>query len=244
MSLRVLPLLIALLLLGASTSQARLVSGPSSSLPSQPSTVENASTAFFEGGSESRIGLLCHNDPINKSDPTGLYGQGFGWTKSGWEDFQKRQDAAIQDVSNRLNNMTKESFEKQFGKGTATPENMARKAGELRAVLNALKDNGSKGYYANAVTTAYMKSVNAGEANGAAYPSDRKSIYINAEKAFNPHVIKHEAAHNAGLVDSVVNGHNAYRDGTPAERLIYSGLPQAHPDRALMNADTLADYAQ
>ncbi|MBA3607017.1 MAG: DUF2778 domain-containing protein, partial [Chthoniobacterales bacterium] len=37
-----------------------------------PSTSENASTAFFESGSESQIGLLCGNDPLDKTDPTGM----------------------------------------------------------------------------------------------------------------------------------------------------------------------------
>lgn len=59
----------ALALLLSSPSQAALVSAAPASLP--PATSENASTAFFEGDSESRIGLLCHNDPVNKSDPTG-----------------------------------------------------------------------------------------------------------------------------------------------------------------------------
>lgn len=70
--LRAIPLLSVLVLLLSSPSQttAALVSAAPASLP--PATFENASTAFFEGGSESRIGLLCHNDPVNKSDPTGL----------------------------------------------------------------------------------------------------------------------------------------------------------------------------
>jgi hypothetical protein len=68
--LRAIPLLSALVLLLSSPSQAALVSAAPASLP--PATSENASTAFFEGGSESRIGLLCHNDPVNKADPTGL----------------------------------------------------------------------------------------------------------------------------------------------------------------------------
>ena len=62
----------ALVLLLSSPSQATaaLVSAAPASLP--PATPENACTAFLSDGSESRIGLLCHNDPVNKSDPTGL----------------------------------------------------------------------------------------------------------------------------------------------------------------------------
>jgi hypothetical protein len=74
--LRAIPLLSVLVLLLSSPSQttAALVSAAPASLP--PATFENASTAFFEGGSESRIGLLCHNDPVNRVDP---YGEE-GWT--------------------------------------------------------------------------------------------------------------------------------------------------------------------
>ena len=68
--LRAIPLLSVLALLLSSPSQAALVSAAPAPLP--PATSENASTAFLNDGSESRIGLLCHNDPVNKTDPTGL----------------------------------------------------------------------------------------------------------------------------------------------------------------------------
>jgi hypothetical protein len=67
--LRAPSLLAALTLLLAPSSEAAVfVASPASLSP----TPGNACTAFFEDGSESRIGLLCHNDPINKSDPMGL----------------------------------------------------------------------------------------------------------------------------------------------------------------------------
>jgi len=69
--LRTIPLLSALALLLSSPSQAALVSAAPASLP--PATSENACTAFLNDGSESRIGLLCHNNPVNKSDPFGLW---------------------------------------------------------------------------------------------------------------------------------------------------------------------------
>ena len=68
--LRAIRLLSALALLLSSTSQAAFASAAPASLP--PATSENASTAFLNDGSESRIGLLCHNDPVNKTDPFGL----------------------------------------------------------------------------------------------------------------------------------------------------------------------------
>ena len=86
--LRAIPLLSALALLLSSPSQAALVSAAPASLP--PATSENASTAFLEGDSESRIGLLCHNDPVNKNDPTGLYvTYSDGWSAAGGENFRK-----------------------------------------------------------------------------------------------------------------------------------------------------------
>ena len=72
MLLRLLPLLIALVLCLAPSSQAAVfVAAPPASAP-LAATPENAGTAFLERGSESRIGLLCHNDPVNKTDPLGL----------------------------------------------------------------------------------------------------------------------------------------------------------------------------
>lgn len=54
------------LLLVARLSQARLLSGPRASPTAAAS--ENASTVFSESGSESRIGLLCHNDPDKRQE--------------------------------------------------------------------------------------------------------------------------------------------------------------------------------
>lgn len=69
--LRTLLILAALALPLVQPSQAAVfVAAPPASAP--PSISENASTVFLEDGSESRIGLLAHNDPVNHTDPTGL----------------------------------------------------------------------------------------------------------------------------------------------------------------------------
>src|SRR5207302_10671384 len=59
-----LPFTIALTLLLSLPSQANAV------LVSAPPKTQVP--AFSNDASESRIGLLCHNDPVNRSDPFGL----------------------------------------------------------------------------------------------------------------------------------------------------------------------------
>lgn len=110
-----------------------------------------------------------------------------------------------------------------------------------RADMTILSSDPKREPYANAVTGAYMASLPGGspEKNGVTFPSDRKSIYLNVEKGFSSHGIKHESAHNAGLRDMSNGIEPAYR-GTRA----FSELPTHYPDRALLNADTLADYAR
>lgn len=72
MAVRILSAVVALaFFLAPSTHAALFVVSPTPA-SSIASTLENASTAFLEADSESRIGLLCHNDPVNKSDPMGL----------------------------------------------------------------------------------------------------------------------------------------------------------------------------
>lgn len=166
-----------------------------------------------------------------------------GVTNSG-KDFQRKQEGAIRQIDHRLANMTKQNFEKQFGKGTATPENMARKAAELTKMRDALKDNGARGYYANAVTNAFMKSVGNPGATGLTYPSDRQSIYLNVDTGFSQNAVKHESAHNAGLSDVRVHGHSAYLNGSPDQQRAFYSLPLSNPAGALLNADTLANYAR
>ncbi len=68
MLLRAIPLLSALALLLSPSSQAALVS-PATSATSPP---QNAGTAFLFDGSESQIGPLVSNDPLDLTDPMGL----------------------------------------------------------------------------------------------------------------------------------------------------------------------------
>ena len=201
----------------------------------------------------------CGNDPIDFTDPTGTYGEGTGWSPDQWKSFNDAQQAAAQQVSNAVAKLNKalgagkdskafksesKAFEKTFGKGTGTAENMARKAGELRTMLEALRDDGSKGYYANAVTNADMVAAGRPGANGMTYPSDRKSIYLNVERGFSLNALKHETAHNAGLTDVRFNGYVPYRYGQQPNQDAFVRLPIERPDLALENADTLADYAR
>jgi hypothetical protein len=101
MLLRVLPLLIALALSLAPSSQAAVfVAAPPASSPIA-ATPENACTAFLEEGSESRIGLLCHNDPVNKVDPMGLLEFEFGKDNALQNDFNTARQYLSRDQGMR-----------------------------------------------------------------------------------------------------------------------------------------------
>ncbi len=107
MLLRVLPLLIALALSLAPSSQAAVfVAAPPASAP--PSTSENACTAFLPNESESRIGLLCHNDPVNRLDPFGLQDIRIELRKTG--DRNQHVDEIIGKLGNKLSGKTEAEF--------------------------------------------------------------------------------------------------------------------------------------
>jgi RHS repeat-associated protein len=213
----------------------------------------------FDAG-DMNLFRYCGDDPIDRSDPTGLYAQGYGWSAAQWSVFERAQGAAAQALekaSNRIDNSLKDGgkeltslkkdFEKVYGNGSATTKNMSEVSETMKKMDRALRDNGRLGFFANAVTAADARAVKSSSVAGYTYASDAKSIYINTDHrsfgtSLTTDAVMHESGHNAGLIDVTYRGINAYRRGDYIDRESFRGLPARNPAAALTNSDTLVSF--
>ena len=222
----------------------------------------------FDAG-DMNLFRYCGDDPVDRTDPTGLYARGTGWSDKDWALFSNSQPGAA-DAAEKALAITEralanggkvmedaqKAFEKAFGSGSAKRENLVEIARKLQGMAEALRDNGAKGYYANAVTDAYMKSVKQPGMAGLAWSNDPKSIYINTEarsfnsvsKAGSPDqtrqwIMTHESSHNFGQDDIRGKFGRAYKNSNdPGQAASFQRLPNENPAGALRNADTLTSF--
>jgi RHS repeat-associated protein len=214
----------------------------------------------FDAG-DMNLFRYCGDDPVDGSDPTGLYAEGSGWTKENWEKYQAAQDkaanatgGAADRIESALKNGGKElsafnkDFEKVYGPGSATETNLRQVDKTLRGMETALRDDGTLGYYANAATMKETLS-NGLSKDTAAWtrPSDRHSMYVNLDhenfgKSALAGSLVHESSHNLGLIDVKYRGVTANRHGNLTDQAYFKQLPFREPNKALQNAETLTSF--
>lgn len=193
----------------------------------------------------------CHNDPVNRSDPMGLYAIGSGFTpeqKKQLEDAQKEMatklDAGAGKIDDALKkgeqskefNSVKKDFEGVFHK-RITAADMAKYAEKARQIVGSLRDDGKKGYTMVGKTQDYFAKRGL-PANPAAGVVGGKTIFINTDLAFKPEkeigyslpwIVGHEAAHNNWIRGDVYRFQPQYQTLTSQQ--------------ALDNADSYIDFA-
>ena len=209
----------------------------------------------------------ANNNPYLFVDPDGRYGRGSGWRDRDWRVFNDAQQGAARSLERAVSRINKaletgkglksvtRSFERTFGKGTGTAENMRQVASTMASMASALRDNGSGGFMANAMTASemareYPKSMSADVAAGVP-PSNRNLMVVNINHpSFNVRddltwIVGHESAHGVGVEGhAMVNTSSAYKFGNSGEKAAFRGLPEIDPSGALRNPDTLMDFAR
>ena len=211
----------------------------------------------------------ANNNPYRFTDPDGRYGRGEGWSDSEWKRFQRAQERMAKQIdaaASKLNQALttgegkaemQAAFEKSFGAGSATPDNMQKVASALTSISSALKDNGSAGYTADLISESIMaEKLNTGDASKAlaAAPVNGKQMYVNRDHAnFSSRdrkqqeanngilasTIGHEAGHNIGLYDQKIGDTKAYYDGDAATQKAFRDLPSG---QRLENPDHLMRF--
>lgn len=187
------------------------------------------------------------NDPVNKTDPTGLYGQGSGWTEAQWKRFNKIQLKAASRMEKTATKLEAKAA-KLDAKGKSGGDALRTKAGYLNAGASALRSDGKDGKVANAVSKEVYASMPGHTEGGAASVKDNgpvMTVNIGNTKAWGRHAgesseraVGHESLHTAGLHDQKLNGIPAYWDGPKVSRDAFDqmkGTPQAdiNPDHIM-----------
>lgn len=224
-------------------------------------------TAHTSPGANFNRYWYANNSPYRFTDPDGRYGRGTGWKDPDWKKFDRAQQSAAKSLERASAKITKaletgkglkgvtRSFERTFGKGTGTAENMSKVASTMTSMAGALRDDGSGGFMANAMTASEMMAAYPNQMTAdtpAGVPSNNRSLMlvnINHPSLNSPSdmswIVGHESAHGVGVVGhGIVDGDAAYRFGSPGERDAFKQLPEVDPAAALRNPDTLMDFAR
>jgi RHS repeat-associated protein len=179
-------------------------------------------------------------DPVNKTDPTGTYGRGDGFTDDQWKKFDKVQQDAAEAMDRRADKLDAKA-DKMDAKGKAGGDQLRERAGALRAGASFLKSDGSDGAKANMVTASDWKG-----SPDAAARVDRiggNQMFVNGgHSAWGPgstddrvtFIVGHESLHSAGHRHALGPGNvPSYRYGDPAQQRVYrriTGTPAANGD--------------
>jgi RHS repeat-associated protein len=199
-------------------------------------------------GDASNLYRYCGNDPVDRSDPSGLYGRAAGeWTDKDWEKYRMNQERAIdkdqrakdaldharengRDESSRS---TIKAFQKKYG--PSTKETMAKVSNDLGKKLAALRDDGSNGYFAHPATDRDIaaKGKDHNKVPAYTYLLD-KNIWVNVGHGWSNYVLEwaidHEAGHSAADLRDLGYKVDAWR---------YNAI--SNPTR-LRNADSATDF--
>lgn len=209
------------------------------------------------GGNFNRY-WYANNNTYTFVDPDGEFARGAGWSDEDWEKF----DAAQQHAANALevtasqiqNALTtgeglaelQVAFEKNFGEGTGTAENLTAMVGNMTGMVAALRETTGNEFVANAMPFSQIQQAYpAAKASYAAFnPEGTKSLVVNlSHTALNSPValswiVGHESSHAA-----LGFGDHAYKLGNNAQARAFWNLAQTNPGAALRNPDHVMNFA-
>lgn len=155
------------------------------------------------------------NDPMNMTDPTGMYGRGEGWTNRQWKKFDRAQKSAAKRMDKRASTLEKKA-NKLDKKGKEGGDNLRTAASNLRKGAAALRSDGSDGKMAYAGSASAGTWTRGEDVAGFVNGAGGNTVVINVDhsevkKGGIPlkGVITHESLHTAGLSDWV-RGERAY----------------------------------
>ncbi|WP_052481293.1 RHS repeat domain-containing protein [Gilvimarinus agarilyticus] len=193
-------------------------------------------------GYEDQMNLYAYvgNDPMNMTDPTGMYGKGNGWSDKDWKKFDAAQKEAAANMTTAAGDLKSEAG--QLGEGEVSGDGYSASelnsmADTLDAGAKALNDDGSGGYFAH--------SGNSSDTDGyfAAAEVGGTSMTVDVGNAsFQDHssvrwMAGHESLHNAGLEDQKRVGYTAYRFGNFGQKRAFKKLSKSlrhkNPDHVM-----------
>ncbi|HYQ49388.1 MAG TPA: RHS repeat-associated core domain-containing protein [Pseudomonas sp.] len=205
----------------------------------------------------------ANGNPYRFTDPDGRLSRGTGWTERQWNQFDRAQQSAAGSLEKAAGKITgamaegdkslqraEKAFERNFGAGSATAENMSKAASDMSSMAAALRDTSAGAIPANGMTGAQITATYGGGGNTlAGVPTTGpKMVIVNTTHASFSDSSKlawgvgHETGHAVlGYKDQFFNGDTAYKFGTPQQQNMFKTLPS---EQRLINPDHIMDQAR
>ena len=170
------------------------------------------------------------NDPMNNTDPSGLYGRGSGWSDKDWNKYDKAQKKVASDMSTAASGLRESAASLKDGEtnsGGYSSGEMISMADKLDAGAAALNDDGSGGYIANAVSSFdNPNKYGEGAVNGKTITmATEHQNFTDTDTSKLQWNVGHESLHNAGMTHPAYMGNTPYRYGNIGQRMSFKHLP-------------------
>jgi RHS repeat-associated protein len=193
------------------------------------------------------------NDPLDKTDPSGTFGDGGGFSKDQWKKFVDAQKKAAERMASRADRMDKRAAKLESQGKADKAAGLRTGAANLRAGVADLQSTTKLAVGMSTDEYVAKGEGRTGPGGAAAASPDGQSVNVNLgnEKAWGADSditiaawsVGHESLHTgAGLTDRAVNGILSYGlSSDPAQKATFNSLRGT--DRGMTKPDNLMDLA-